>query len=430
MRIENEVIVDDWEAVPFEGNVEILSGFPFDSSKFNDSVGMPLIRIRNILTSTTETYFNGEFQDDFIINSGDILVGMDGDFHIKKWTGEKALLNQRNLKLFNDGNTKIDLDFFFYLAQPFLMMVHNRTSGTTVKHLSTKDFRNAHFKVPPLPEQQKIAEILSTVDKKIDAIDQRIAQTQDLKKGLMQNLLTGKLSVVKNRLLSEAEMKDSPLGEIPESWELVPIYELRDKTDRYGFTGGPFGSDLKSEHYTESGVKILQLQNIGEGKFIDKGITFTSEEKADELFSCNIFPGDIILAKMAPVARSCKVPSTDDRYVMCSDGIRLSVDKDKFSTEFVFQAINSKYFLNNAEAKSTGTTRARIGLKDLKLIPIAVPKNIAEQKQIAEILSTVDKKLQIQEDKKTEYQTLKKGLMQQLLTGRVRVNTNVTANSI
>jgi type I restriction enzyme S subunit len=123
---------------------------------------------------------------------------------------------------------------------------------------------------------------------------------------------------------------------IPQDWKAVPIYELRNKEDRYGFTGGPFGSDLKSEHYTDIGVKIIQLQNIGEGEFINKGLAFTSEEKANELFSCNIFPEEIILAKMAPVARCCKVPSTDERYVMCSDGIRLSVDRSRFDNEFVF----------------------------------------------------------------------------------------------
>lgn len=209
--------------------------------------------------------------------------------------------------------------------------------------------------------------------------------------------------------------KDSQ-NDIPNTWNKLPLYELRNKKDRYGFTGGPFGSDLKSEHYTQQGVKILQLQNIGEGKFINKGITYTSEEKANELISCNIYPGEIILAKMAPVARCCKVPSTDERYVMCSDGIRLSVDIDRFSNEFVFQALNSNYFRKEAESKSTGTTRARIGLNELKLIPILIPNSLSEQQKIAEILSTVDDKIEVIDQQITETQELKKGLMQRLLT--------------
>ncbi|MCP1301006.1 restriction endonuclease subunit S [Chryseobacterium sp. S0630] len=204
--------------------------------------------------------------------------------------------------------------------------------------------------------------------------------------------------------------------DIPDTWSRIPLYELRNKKDRYGFTGGPFGSDLKSEHYTESGIKILQLQNIGEGKFIDKGIVYTSEQKADELISCNIYPGEIILAKMAPVARCCKVPSTDERYLMCSDGIRLSVDTHKFDNEFVFQSLNSKYFRDEAESKSTGTTRARIGLNELKQICLYVPNSVQEQQKIAEILSTVDEKIEVIDQQIIQTQELKKGLMQRLLT--------------
>ena len=205
-------------------------------------------------------------------------------------------------------------------------------------------------------------------------------------------------------------------NDIPDTWSRIPLYEFRNKNDRYGFTGGPFGSDLKSEHYTQSGVKILQLQNIGEGKFIDKGIVYTSEKKANELISCNIYPEEIILAKMAPVARCCKVPSTDERYVMCSDGIRLSVDTNKYDNNFVFQALNSKYFRDEAESKSTGTTRARIGLNELKQICLVVPNSLPEQQKIAEILSTVDDKIEVIDQQIIETQALKKGLMQRLLT--------------
>lgn len=205
------------------------------------------------------------------------------------------------------------------------------------------------------------------------------------------------------------------LGEIPDDWEIIPLYELRDKNQRYSFTGGPFGSDLKSEHYTGSGVRVIQLQNIGEGKFIEKGRIYTSEEKADELFSSNIYPNEIILAKMAPVARCCKVPAKEKRYLMCSDGIRLSVDKIRFVNEFVFQALNSRYFRNAVEAKSSGTTRERIGLNDLKKIPLLIPP-IKEQRRIADILTTLDEKIESINKQLKNTEELKKGLMQRLLT--------------
>ena len=95
---------------------------------------------------------------------------------------------------------------------------------------------------------------------------------------------------------------------------------------KWSFIGGPFGSNLKSSDYVDDGIRIIQLQNIGDAEFHNDYKIYTSEEKADELLSNNIYPGDIILSKMGdPVGRACLIPDEHNRYVMCSDGIRLVI---------------------------------------------------------------------------------------------------------
>ena len=214
--------------------------------------------------------------------------------------------------------------------------------------------------------------------------------------------------------------KQTKVGIIPENWEVVNFDELKDKTDRHSITGGPFGSDLKSEHYTISGVRIIQLQNIGDGKFINKEFVYTSKEKANQLKNCLIYPNEIILAKMAePVARACLIPSFEDKFLMCSDGIRLLVDKNKFSTKYVLEYINYDLFRRIAIDRSTGSTRSRIGLSDLKTIPLALPP-LKEQEKIAEILTTWDNAIIKQQELIKSKEEQKKGLMQKLLSGKVR----------
>ena len=209
--------------------------------------------------------------------------------------------------------------------------------------------------------------------------------------------------------------KNTPIGKIPVDWEINKIIDLA-SSKKYSYTGGPFGSDLKEDSYTDSGVRVIQLQNIGDGKFRDKYKIFTSEEKATQLKNCNIYPGDIIIAKMAdPVARACIIPNTDKRYLMASDGIRLSVDKEKYDTQFVLFAINSPLFRDIAEKHSTGTTRLRIGLTELRNLLIAIPP-IKEQKKIAEILTTVDEAIEKTDQIIEKTKETKKGLMQKLLT--------------
>ena len=214
--------------------------------------------------------------------------------------------------------------------------------------------------------------------------------------------------------------KQTKIGIIPEDWGVIYFDDLKDKTDKHSITGGPFGSDLKSEHYTISGVRVIQLQNIGDGRFINKEFVYTSKEKANQLKNCLIYPNEIILAKMAePVARACLIPSFEDKFLMCSDGIRLLVDKNKFSTKYVLEYINYDLFRRIAIDRSTGSTRSRIGLSDLKTIPLALPP-LKEQEKIAEILTTWDNAIIKQQELIKSKEEQKKGLMQKLLSGEVR----------
>jgi type I restriction enzyme S subunit len=187
--------------------------------------------------------------------------------------------------------------------------------------------------------------------------------------------------------------KQTDVGVIPEEWEIIRFSDLADKSIPWSIAGGPFGSNLKASDYTDEGVRIIQLQNIGDGRFHDEYAIYTSEEKADELLSNNIYPGEIILSKMGdPVARACFVPTVDRRYLMASDGIRLAVDSRRFNKRFVHDYINSVYFRKKAMEASTGSTRQRIGLVELKQLPFIAPP-FEEQAAIAEVLSDMDAEL-------------------------------------
>ena len=199
------------------------------------------------------------------------------------------------------------------------------------------------------------------------------------------------------------------------SWVQKPLIATADKKVKWSFTGGPFGSNLKASDYTESGFRIIQLQNIGDGEFNDDSKIFTSLEKANELLSCNIYAGDIIISKMGdPVGRACIIPTHLERCVMASDGIRLAVDEKNYSKYFVFSLINSKPIRKAIESKSTGSTRKRIGLNDLKEVQLTIPKNPKEQQKIADCLSSLDGVITAETEKLDLLQDHKKGLLQQL----------------
>lgn len=198
-------------------------------------------------------------------------------------------------------------------------------------------------------------------------------------------------------------------------WVEKSLIDTADKKVKWNFTGGPFGSNLKASDYTSTGIRIIQLQNIGDGEFIDNYKIYTSIEKADELSSCNIYAGDIILSKMGdPVGRACIIPNELNRCVMASDGIRLVVNEKKYSKYFIFLLINSRQIRESIEKKATGSTRKRIGLNDLKQITLLLPKKLNEQQKIAACLSSLDALVAAHRDKLQALQDHKKGLMQNL----------------
>lgn len=228
---------------------------------------------------------------------------------------------------------------------------------------------------------------------------------------LMNNNSTGSIRAAK-KIIPELRFPEfANDGE----WVVKELIDLVDKNVKWGFTGGPFGSNLKASDYATTGIRIIQLQNIGDGVFNDDYKIYTSIEKADELLSCNIYSGEIILSKMGdPVGRACIIPKTLVRCVMASDGIRLVVDEKKNSKYFIYSLINSKQIRESIEKKATGSTRKRIGLDELKKIPFYIPNSQKEQEKIASCFSTLDDIIFTHGQKLDTLKTYKKGLMQNL----------------
>lgn len=290
----------------------------------------------------------------------------------------------------------------FFISPKFREYLKSISHTGTISHFTIEQAKATPFQYPLKEEQKKIASFLSQVDEKISQLNQKHELLSQYKQGMMQKLFS-------QQIRFKAD-DGSEFGE----WEEKTLIDSVDSNIKWSFTGGPFGSNLKADDYTELGIRIIQLQNIGDGLFLNEYKIFTSLEKANELLSCNIYPNEILISKMGdPVARCCIVPDYHDRYVMCSDGIRLVVDKSKYSSIFMFYQINYQEFRQQASDVSTGSTRKRIGLSELKKLPIKVPC-LEEQTKIANFLSAIDQKIEVVAQQIEQAKTWKKGLLQQM----------------
>ncbi|WP_164962402.1 restriction endonuclease subunit S [Rubrivivax sp. JA1026] len=143
--------------------VDVLSGFAFKSEFFNDSDGLPVVRIRDVVRGYTDTYYTGPYTEQFVVRDGDILIGMDGNFNAAKWRGGRALLNQRVCKV-TARTSLVDEAYLFHYLPIALRRIEDATPFVTVKHLSAGDLREERIPIPPLAEQRRIAAILDKAD--------------------------------------------------------------------------------------------------------------------------------------------------------------------------------------------------------------------------------------------------------------------------
>lgn len=148
---------ETWRRVPLGSVAAVLNGFAFPSSHFHSATGTPLIRIRDIASNRTTCFYRGDYDDRYVVNPGDLLVGMDGDFTVATWRGPRALLNQRVCKISVDERF-YDRAFLGLVLPGYLSAIHDRTSSQTVKHLSSHSITEIPLPLPPLAEQRRIAE--------------------------------------------------------------------------------------------------------------------------------------------------------------------------------------------------------------------------------------------------------------------------------
>ncbi|MFN7431216.1 MAG: restriction endonuclease subunit S, partial [bacterium] len=200
-------------------SIHVLSGCPFNSGAFNTNSGMPLIRIRDLLRGATETFFRGTFDHAYIVRAGDVLIGMDGDFHVVRWPGPDALLNQRVCRI-TSRSGGLDAGFLYWWLQPAVAQVHRRTPETTVRHLSVGDLYGIPRPSLVVDAQKYVAQVLDRIEGLIERTETEIAKLRQVRWGLLHDLVTEGITISRDvPLVSMAAIRFSSVDKLSEHGE-------------------------------------------------------------------------------------------------------------------------------------------------------------------------------------------------------------------
>ncbi len=383
-----------------------------DDKKPKEPQGLPegwkWVRLGEVVIENPKSPFKVEDADNFgefpFFTSGDNILRhscylVDGE-NLFIATGGKAKVNYYHGKASYSTDTYsikakgLNTKYTFYtLIKDIEKIDYNFFSGSGLKHLQKGDFKNILLPLPPLPEQRKIAQILETVDNAIEKTEKIIEKYKRIKQGLMQDLLTKGIDE-KGNIRSEKthKFKDSPLGRIPEEWEVVRLGEILKYEQPQKYI-------VKSEEYDEkSGIPVLTA-----------GKTFILGYVDENEGICNDLP--VILFDDF---------TTDSRYINFPFKVKSSATKILRARD---ESIDLFYVYNALQLirLKPGSDHKRFWISEYSKMFIPLPP-LSEQKRIAEILSQIDQVIEKEEKYKQKLERLKKGLMEDLLTGKVRVN--------
>jgi len=415
------VLPEDWDVLPVTKITrEIFLGLT-SKVDYVESSGIPLIRATDIAGGKLSfqkvrtisnkqhkalTKYRKVKRDDILVSkSGSLgvcaIVDVDDEFSIYEsiivLQPKASVLSSFLLWLMRDERTQ--------------MRMIGEKVGSSVAHLNIEMFRQLVVQLPPLPEQQAIAEALSDVDGLIDGLGKLIAKKRDIKTATMQQLLTGK-----TRLPGFAEgkgYKQTELGEVPEDWSVIAIGDHIDL-----LTGYPF----PSSQYSDSGIRLLRGSNIKRGVTDwNEGIVQYWSEVTTDILKYELAEGDIVIAMDGSLVGSsfAQLRDIDIPALLLQRVARIRTTH--FDVGYLKEWVCGEIFTTHCDKVKTVTAIPHISPEDIRMFKIASPPTKDEQQAIAAVLIDMDKELKTLTIRLDKTKSIKKGMMQELLMGKTRL---------
>jgi len=330
----------------------------------------------------------------YFLKRGDLIIARAGT------TGVSVLI-KNDLKdvIFGSYLIKVKLKdqinpkfiHYFFQSKFYWRHITSSQAGSTLKNITLPILKLLQTPVPPTNEQEKIAEILSTVDEAIQKTNEVIAKTERLKRGLMQELLT--------KGIGHKEFKDSEIGRIPKKWKVVRLGEV-------------------IEVYDSERIPLSEMErNKRRGPYPYCGATGIID-----WIDGYIFDGEFVLLVEdgGPFGKF-----ENKAYIMSG---KFWVNNHAHVLKAIYGRAENRFLLHllnflDLNPQIVGSTRKKLNQEHMKRITIPLPP-VQEQQKIAEILSTIDKKLELERKEKARLERIKQGMMDLLLTGKIRVKVN------
>ena len=419
--------MEDWKHCKLGDLIEIKHGFAFKGEFFSDSGQHVLLTPGNFreegglkLKGDKEKYYTAEFPADYLLRRGDLLVAMTDLTQNAPILGSPAFIpangkylhNQRLGKVVNQRPDEVSTSFLFYLFNTLSVrgQIKGSATGATVRHTSPSRIYDVSVTVPPLPIQRRIAGILSAYDDLIENSQRRIKILEEMARRLYREWF------VHFRFPGHegCRLVESPLGEIPEGWEVRRLEEVcRSIQD---------GDWIETKDQGGEDYRLLQISNVGVGEFIETdNFRYVTQETFSRLRCNEIVPGDLLVARMpTPIGRGWLATEMPWRMITAVDVAIIRAEPILLNSLFLVRAWNENSNLKRIAAQASGTTRLRITRRELAAMEFVIPP-ISVQKKFAEAAEPQSAMIKTLQVKSQNLRLTRDLLLPRLLSGQIDV---------
>ena len=403
---------EGWEPKTLIDLADYINGFPFKPSDWSET-GLPIVRIAQITGSSLEyDYFRGSISNLYRLETGDIIFSWSGTLCVVRWHGGQAWLNQHLFRV--TPYQGIDVGFFFHLLSNAVENMEKSAHGSTMKHIKRGELKKYNVVIPvSLKEQQKIAQILDTLDTQIRKTEALIAKLEKIKEGLLHDLLTRGIDQ-NGQLRPSPEKapelyKKSALGLIPKQWEIRQLVDVA-SVERGQFTHRP-RNDPK---FYGGPYPFIQTGDIARswGKVVT---SYSQTLSSKGLAASKRFPAGTIAVTIAANIADSAILGLPMYFPDSVVGI---IPSDGVSTRFIELCIRRAK--PRLDARAPQSAQKNINLQDLRPLKIPIPSQI-EQRLIAKAYEGMAHRITQETQCLSKFKLQKTGLVDDLLTGRVRV---------
>ena len=403
-------IPNDWDYKPIGKEIDLLTGFPFSSNKYS-SDGIKLLRGSNVKrgildwSESLTKYWTAIVPEikQYLLQEGDIIIAMDGSLVGKSYarisvSDLPALLLQRVARV---RSNKIDIAYLkeFICSDFFTKHCNNVKTTSAIPHISPLDIRSFSIPIPPTKtEQNAIAVALNDIDSFIVALEKLIAKKRVIKQGIVQEFLSGK-----KRLKSYAD-----------KWTETALTKV------CWFQEGP---GLRNWQFTNSGIKAINVTNLENGYLnLSKTDRYISNDLYNRMYKhFTVDEGDVVIASSGNSYGKVAVVRRKDLPLLMNTSVIRFKPLKNLDYKFLLSFLKSSLFKDQIDLLVTGGAQPNFGPAHLKKIMIKVPATIEEQREIANKIASIESEIHETERKAAKYKRLKQGMMQNLLTGKIRL---------